>query len=216
MTSRGRIGQVLCWRDKHSRVFAAMFFLASWLAAGSPAWLAGLGALVPSARPGERLSRGGPGVYLRWAYSSSKAAQWTGGPSWRVRVLPHQVGHPGEVPHGGRLDHQLTTCRRVEERGVDDGTRLDLEEVGDLSDDGGRGDDRTAEPPEERGARLVALVLGVEYRHQRSPLIPRTSTRRGTPSGIPRCPAARPGGRRRGRRPSCRTRAGRRSRPRAT
>ncbi len=65
-----------------------------------------------------------------------------------VRILPHEVGHPGEVLRGGGLDDQLAACQRVEERGLDCGTWLNLEEVGDLGDDRGRDDDRAAEPPE--------------------------------------------------------------------
>jgi hypothetical protein len=103
----------------------------------------------------------GPGVYLRWAYSSSKAAQWTGRTALESECTAAPSRPSGRGLHGGRLDDQLATCPRVEERGLDDGTRLDPEEVGDLSDDGGRGDDRTAEPPEQRGARLWCLSLAL-------------------------------------------------------
>jgi hypothetical protein len=57
---------------------------------------------------------------------------------------------------GGGLDDQLASRQRVEERGLNCGTRLDLEEVGDFGDDRGRDDYRAAEPPEQRGAGLVA------------------------------------------------------------
>jgi hypothetical protein len=72
-----------------------------------------------------------------------------------VRVLPHEVGHPGEVLGSGGLDDQLAIRERVEERGFDGGTWLDLEEIGDLGDDRGRDDDRAAEPSEQCGAGLV-------------------------------------------------------------
>ncbi len=78
-----------------------------------------------------------------------------------VRVLPHEVGHPGEVLRGSGLDDQLATRQRVEERGLDCGTWLDLEEVGDFGDDRGRDDDRAAEPPEQRGAGLVCRSLAL-------------------------------------------------------
>jgi hypothetical protein len=155
------MGQVLCWRDKHSRVFAAMFFL-GLLAGGQCPGVAGR---TGSAGPFCAARRAAVPRALACTCGGPTAARrprnGPGGPLWRVRVQPHQVGHPGEVLHGGRLDDQLATCPRVEERGLDDGTRLDPEEVGDLSDDGGRGDDRTAEPPEQRGARLWCLSLAL-------------------------------------------------------
>jgi hypothetical protein len=61
---------------------------------------------------------------------------------------------------GSGLDDQIATRQRVEERGLDYGTWLDLEEVGDLGDDRGRDDDRAAEPPEQRGTYLLVPVLG--------------------------------------------------------
>ncbi|MGH3294515.1 MAG: hypothetical protein ACRDP7_22205 [Trebonia sp.] len=65
---------------------------------------------------------------------------------------------------GSGLDDQIATRQRVEECGLDCGTWLDLEEVGDLGDDRGRDDDRAAEPPEQRGTYLVVPVLGGEHR----------------------------------------------------
>ena len=78
-----------------------------------------------------------------------------------VRVLPHEVGHPGEILRGSGFDDQFAAGQRLEERGLDSGSRLDLEEVGDLGDDRGRDDDRSAEPPEQRGACLMVTVLAL-------------------------------------------------------
>jgi hypothetical protein len=45
---------------------------------------------------------------------------------------------------GGGLDDQLASRQRVEERGLNCGTWLDLEKVGDLGDNWGRDDYRAA------------------------------------------------------------------------
>jgi hypothetical protein len=62
---------------------------------------------------------------------------------------------------------QFAVGQRLEERGLDSGSGLDLEKVGDLGDDRGRDDDRSAEPPEQRGACLMVTVLVIGHRHQR-------------------------------------------------
>ena len=71
-----------------------------------------------------------------------------------VCVLPEEVGHPGEVLRGGGLDHQIASRQRVEERGLDCGSRLDLEKVGNLGDDRGR-DER--DPADDYRAGLTGL-----------------------------------------------------------
>jgi hypothetical protein len=78
----------------------------------------------------------------------------------RSRICSH-CRTRSAIRRGGGLDDQLATRQCVEERGLDRGTWLDLEEVGDLGDDRGRDDDRALEPPKQRGAGLVVQVLGV-------------------------------------------------------
>lgn len=51
-----------------------------------------------------------------------------------VCVLPYEVGHPGEVLRGGGLDDQLAARQRVEERGLDCVSGLDLDDVGGRRD----------------------------------------------------------------------------------
>jgi hypothetical protein len=67
--------------------------------------------------------------------SSTAITEASAVPSGKPAYCRTRPGHPGEVLGGGGLDDQFATRQCVEERGLDCGTWLDLEEIGDLGDD---------------------------------------------------------------------------------
>ena len=133
---------------------------------------------VTGFRPAAGHSAGSSSKAAQCAGRTARKCRWSMVATWwhlgarrprSPRRLPCPAGSPRTVARGPAIRAKswavvastisLATRQCVEERGLDCGTWLDLEEVGDLGDDQGRDDDRALEPPEQCGAGLMVPVL---------------------------------------------------------